>query len=76
MYVTVNFEPYGTEKIMLLHNINFLTVDDLTTAYQNVQTQRCLTALLCAAALLAAVAVYIDCQQAIPALRHVIVSRF
>jgi hypothetical protein len=74
MYVERIVEPYDTLQIMLLYNKRFLTLDDLSTVYQNVGTERCLTALRCAAARLAAVAVYIDCQQALPALRHVIVT--
>jgi hypothetical protein len=77
MYVAVNVEPYDTMQIMLLYNKKLLSFDNLSTVYQNVRTERCLTALRCAAARLAAVAVYtIDCQQALPALRHVIVTWF
>jgi hypothetical protein len=59
MYVTANFEPYGTVQNMLC-NKTFLTLDDLTTASINVGTERCLTAVRCAAARWAAVAVCIE----------------
>jgi hypothetical protein len=54
MYVAINVEPYDTMQIVLLYN---------KTVYQNLGTERCLTALRCAAARLAAVAVFTDCQQ-------------
>jgi hypothetical protein len=75
LYVTVNVKPYGTVRIVLC-NKTFLTLDVFPSASKNVHTERCLTALRCAAARLAAVAVFIACPQAFPALRLVIVTCF
>ena len=76
MYVTVNIEPYGTLQIVLLCN----EISDLGWSHNGFH--KCsvtkLSILLsdvlfhCGATL----AVYIDCQQALPELHYFIITRF